>query len=165
MRNGLIAHRQFSAPAANRWCWVGFCVHTHSRARSHDLGARILRHCSRSLSQPSCILTAKQLPLDAQPLAVTKSCCPYLLVLASSGAGITNCVDRTSDEGIPGSTVLWEHTRYFHPVFSPSCVAEDSGSLERFQVFSWPPACLRHVRGGVGRRRSLIGSPSGRLAA
>ncbi len=32
-------------------------------------------------------------------------------------------------------------------------------------VFSCPPACLRHVRGGVGRRRSLISSPSGRLAA
>ncbi len=32
-------------------------------------------------------------------------------------------------------------------------------------VFSGPPACLSHVRGGVGRRRSLISSPSGRLAA
>ncbi len=32
-------------------------------------------------------------------------------------------------------------------------------------VFSLPPARLRHVRGGVGRRRSLISSPSGRLAA
>ncbi len=32
-------------------------------------------------------------------------------------------------------------------------------------VFSWPPARLRNVRGGVGRRRSLISSQSGRLAA
>ncbi len=32
-------------------------------------------------------------------------------------------------------------------------------------VFSWPPAGLCHVRGGVGRRRSLISPPSGRLAA
>ncbi len=32
-------------------------------------------------------------------------------------------------------------------------------------VFSWPPARLRHVRGCVGRRRSLISSPWGRLAA
>ncbi len=32
-------------------------------------------------------------------------------------------------------------------------------------VFSWLPARLRHVRGGVGRRRSLSSSPSGRLAA
>ncbi len=28
-------------------------------------------------------------------------------------------------------------------------------------VFSWPPARLRHVRGGVRRRRSLVSSPSG----
>ncbi len=32
-------------------------------------------------------------------------------------------------------------------------------------VFSWTPAHLRHVRGGVGRRSSLINSPSGRLGA
>ncbi len=32
-------------------------------------------------------------------------------------------------------------------------------------VFSWSQARLRHVRGGVGRRRSLISSLSGRLAA
>ncbi len=31
-------------------------------------------------------------------------------------------------------------------------------------VFTWPPARLRHVRGGVERRRSLISSPSGRHA-
>ncbi len=31
-------------------------------------------------------------------------------------------------------------------------------------VISWPPVRLRHVRGDVGRRRSLISSPSGRLA-
>ncbi len=33
------------------------------------------------------------------------------------------------------------------------------------RVFSWPPARLRHVRGGVAKRRPLISSPSGRLAA
>ncbi len=32
-------------------------------------------------------------------------------------------------------------------------------------ISSWPPARLRHVRGGVGRRRSLFSSPSGRLVA
>ncbi len=31
-------------------------------------------------------------------------------------------------------------------------------------VFSWPLARRRHVRGGVGRRRSLLSSPSGPLA-
>ncbi len=30
-------------------------------------------------------------------------------------------------------------------------------------VFSWPPARLRHVRDGVGRRMSLISSPSGQM--
>ncbi len=30
-------------------------------------------------------------------------------------------------------------------------------------VLSWPPVPLRHVWGGVGRSRSLIRSPSGRL--
>ncbi len=32
-------------------------------------------------------------------------------------------------------------------------------------VFSWPPVRLHHVRCGVGRRRSLVSSLSGRLAA
>ncbi len=31
-------------------------------------------------------------------------------------------------------------------------------------VLSWPPTRLRHVRGGVGRKRTMISSPSGRLA-
>ncbi len=32
-------------------------------------------------------------------------------------------------------------------------------------VFSWPPARLRHLGVGVGRRKSLISSPSGHRAA
>ncbi len=88
----------------------------------------------------------------------------------SSGAGwvgITNRVDHVSDGSTPGSAVLCEHTRHFHPVLSPSCVAEDSRSalVVVAHVFSCPPARLRQVRGGVGRRRSLISSPLGRLAA
>ncbi len=77
-------------------------------------------------------------------------------------AGITNCVDHVSDGGTPGSAVLCELTRHFHPVLSPLCVAEDSRSGSRSalivvaHVFSWPPARLRHVRGVVGRRRSLV---------
>ncbi len=43
------------------------------------------------------------------------------------------------------------------------------GSMSAFiveaHVFSWPLARLRHVRGGVGWRRSLISSPLGRLVA
>ncbi len=49
-------------------------------------------------------------------------------------AGITNCVDHISDGGIPGSAVLRQLIRHFHPVLSPSCVAKDSRSGDRFQV-------------------------------
>ncbi len=49
-------------------------------------------------------------------------------------AGKTNCVDHVSDGGTPGSTVLRELTRHFHPVLSLSCVTEDSRSGERFQI-------------------------------
>ncbi len=49
-------------------------------------------------------------------------------------AGITNRVDHVSDGSTPGSVVLCELTRHFHPVLSPSCVAEDSRSGHRFQV-------------------------------
>ncbi len=81
-------------------------------------------------------------------------------------AGITNRVDHVSNGSIPGSAVLCELTRHFHPVLSPSCVAEDSRSGNRFQVgLDRGSPCLRHVRGCVGRRRSFISSPSGRLAA
>ncbi len=50
----------------------------------------------------------------------------------------------------------------------PKIRGPESGSRSALvvvaHVFSWPPARLRHVRGGVGRRKSLISSPSGRLA-
>ncbi len=49
-------------------------------------------------------------------------------------AGITNWVDHVSDEGTPGSTVLCELTRHFHPVLSTSWAAEDSRSGEGLQV-------------------------------
>ncbi len=49
-------------------------------------------------------------------------------------AGITNWVDHVSDGGSPGSTVLCELTRDFHPVLSPSGVAEDLLFGEGFQV-------------------------------
>ncbi len=63
---------------------------------------------------------------------------PYLYLRRHSPwagwAGITNCVDHVSDGGTPGSTVLCEFTRDFHPVLSLSCVAEDTRYGERFQV-------------------------------
>ncbi len=69
----------------------------------------------------------------------------------------TNWVDHVTAGGIPGLTGLCELTRDFCPILSPSCVVA--------HVFSWPPARLRHLRGGVGRSRSLISSSSGRPAA
>ncbi len=73
---------------------------------------------------------------------------------------ITNCVDDVSHGGTPGSAVRRQLTRHVHPAISPSCVAEDSRSGCRLQIgldrTGWPRARLRHVRGGVGRRRSLI---------
>ncbi len=49
----------------------------------------------------------------------------------------------------------------------PNARGQESGSRPALivivHVFSWSPVRLRHVRGGVARRRSLISSPSGRL--
>ncbi len=51
----------------------------------------------------------------------------------------------------------------------PKTGGPESGSRSALivvaHVFSWPPARLRHMQGGMGRRRSLISSPSGRLTA
>ncbi len=58
----------------------------------------------------------------------------YLQSRRHSPVGITSCVDHVSDRCNLGFTVLCELTRHFHPVLSPSCEAEDSGSGERFQV-------------------------------
>ncbi len=41
-------------------------------------------------------------------------------------------IDNASDGGTPDSTALCELTRGFHPVISPSCLAEFSGSGEGF---------------------------------
>ncbi len=65
-------------------------------------------------------------------------------------AGITNWTDHVSNRGTPGSTVLCELTRDFHPVIAPSCVADDSQSGGGFRsalivvahVFSWHPIRL-----------------------
>ncbi len=49
-------------------------------------------------------------------------------------AGVTDTIDHVSDGDTPDSTVLCELTRHFHPVLSPSCVAEDSRSEKGFKV-------------------------------
>ncbi len=47
--------------------------------------------------------------------------------LGASWHGFTNRVDHVSGRGTPGSAVLCELTRHFHPVLSPHRVAEDRG--------------------------------------
>ncbi len=51
----------------------------------------------------------------------------------------------------------------------PKIRGPEIGSRSAFimvaHVFSWPPTQLHHVQGGVGRRRHLLSSPSGRFAA
>ncbi len=88
-------------------------------------------------------------------------------------AGLANRVDHVSNGSTPGSVVLCELTRHLHLVLSPSCLAENlrpeicsrSALIVVAHVFSFPQARLRHMRGSVGRRTSLVSSPSGRLAA
>ncbi len=76
MCRGSIAHKKFKAPTARRWCWVGSQVHTCSNAHALDFDARTLRNCSRSLNQPISSRSGEQLPVGAQPLPTTKTCCP-----------------------------------------------------------------------------------------
>ncbi len=50
---------------------LGYLTRAHLQQCGHSiLDARISRHCSRLLNQPSCSRTGKQLPLGAQLLAV-----------------------------------------------------------------------------------------------
>ncbi len=53
----------------------------------------------------------------------------------------------------------WPKTR------GPIQIVSRSALIVVSHVFSWPIASLLHVRGGVGRKRSLISLHSGRLAA
>ncbi len=55
-------------------------------------------------------------------------------LLTYTCAGITNWVDHGSDGGTPGSAVLYEPIRDFHPALTLSFVAKDSRSGDRFQV-------------------------------
>ncbi len=78
---------------------------------------------------------------------------------------INNWVDHVSD-GL-GLTVLFS-LETFTQSFLHRAWLKTRGPKIGFRtahVFSWPPARLRHVRGGVGRRRSSISSLSRHLAA
>ncbi len=69
---------------------------------------------------------------------------------------------HVSGRGSPGSTALCELGRVFHPMLSPSCVAEDLRSRERFQPFlECHGPDLQLVSSSLSpRARSLIRSPS-----
>ncbi len=60
-------------------------------------------------------------------------------------------------------------TQSFLHLAWPETCGPKSGSRSALIVgahaFSWPPVHLRYVRSGVGRSRSLISSPSRRLAS
>ncbi len=70
---------------------------------------------------------------------------------------------------LPCASSLETFTQFFLHHAWPKTRGPESGSrsdsIVVAHVFSWPPVPLRHVRGGVGRRGSLISSPSERLAA
>ncbi len=72
------------------------------------------------------IAAAHAIRMSSQRLSV--------LTYGAGWAGITNAVDHLSNGSNPGSAVLCELTKFFQPVLSPSCVAEDSRSGDRFQV-------------------------------
>ncbi len=67
------------------------------------------------------------------------------------------------------SEALFELAKDFHPVLSPACVAKSSRSGEGLRVCldrGYPRLQLASSsQGGVSRNRSLISSPTGRLAA
>ncbi len=55
----------------------------------------------------------------------------YLLASAFTWDGLSrhnNCAEHVSDGGIPGSTVLCELTRHFHPVLFPLAWPKTRGS-------------------------------------
>ncbi len=72
-----------------------------------------------------------------------------------------------------GGSALCELARDFHPILSPLWVVDvwrpGEGCRSSLRVvahvFSWPSVLLCHVRSVVGKKRPLISSPVGYLAA
>ncbi len=95
----------------------------------------------------------------------------FLFVLASGFAqgGIANWVDYVLDGGTAGVSSLETSAQSFLHRAWPKTRGPERYSRSALivvaHVFRWPPVRSRNVRGGVGRRRSLISSPSGRLEA
>ncbi len=94
----------------------------------------------------------------------------YLLVLApASPIALTTFRTEALQARRSCASSLDTFTQSFRHRAWPKTRGPESGSRSALiviaHVFSWPPARLRHVRGCVGGSRSLISSPSGRLAA
>ncbi len=91
-----------------------------------------------SLNGPNTSRQTNYLQTPVAKSTPAKYTCTYLYLRGHSPvagwAGITNRVDHVSDGSTLGTAVLRELTRHFHPVLSPSCVAEDSRFGGRFQV-------------------------------
>ncbi len=89
--------------------------------------------------------------------------------LTASSIELTTSRTETLQARQSCASSLDTFTQSFHHRAWPKTRGPEIGSRSALivvaHVFSWPPARLRHVRGGVGRRRSLISSPSGRLVA
>ncbi len=128
-----------------------------------------------SLFQYFTTLTENADPLLRRWLA------PYLLVLTTCVGIHPGRVEPASPIALTSSRTeafqarrscassLGTFTQSFLHLACPKTRGPEIGSRSALvvvaHVFSWPPVRLRHMRGGVGRRRSLISSPSGRLAA
>ncbi len=81
------------------------------------------------------IMSYSQTNVDIWPLVFTAIKYTHLLTCTCSGIHPGWIEPASSDElTTSGSTVQRKLTRDFHPAFSSSCMAEDSGSGERFQL-------------------------------
>ncbi len=101
-------------------------------------------------------------------MSITNFCSLYLLVLASTftrpgWAGII--IELFTSRRSCASSLETFNQSFLHPAWPKTRRGSRPALIVDAHAFSWPPAHLRHVRGGVGRRRFLISSPSGRLAA
>ncbi len=92
----------------------------------------------------------------------------YLLVLVSAIALTTSWTEAFQARRSCASSLNTFTQSFLHRAWPKTRgpeIGSGSALIAVAHVFSWPPVRLRHVRGGVGRSRSLISSPSGRLAA
>ncbi len=107
--------------------------------------------------------------LDGTHLLVLVSASPPVWVEPASPIELTTSRTEALQARWLCASPLETFTQSFLHCFLPKIHGPERGSRSALNViahvFSWHPVWLRHVRGGVGRSKSLISSPSGRLAA